>query len=159
MGLGKRVCCWSGCVKSVLVELQEDWLFSLSLLTDRDMIVLRGLGWIFLLLGAIGILVPLWPVTIFWILAALCFAKSSPKTRDWIYNRPAVGPVIEGLIERGELSSRSKMGAIIGLLIAAACAAPFLLNRLFWLFGLVAVLTLVGLYVVSRPVPDPVEER
>jgi len=51
-------------------------------------------GFVFLGIGAIGLVLPLWPTTIFWIAAVFCLAESHPKVRDWIYSRPGVGPIV-----------------------------------------------------------------
>ncbi len=112
-----------------------------------------GIGFIFLAIGAIGIVVPLWPTTIFWILAVLCLAESHPKVRDWIYARPGIGRVIEDFVERGEISQRGKTAAIGGMLLACLISAWFLRQSI---TGLAAVIigVLIGiLFVATRPSP------
>jgi uncharacterized protein len=46
-------------------------------------------GWLFLVLGFIGALLPLMPTTIFLILAAGCFARSSPRLEGWLSSHAA----------------------------------------------------------------------
>ena len=109
---------------------------------------LSGMG--LLGLGAIGLVLPVWPTTIFWILAAMCFARSHPPTRDWIYARPGFGKVIEDFTEHGVMNRRSKLAALGGMVLAGGiiCLA---LWRHWW--GLTAGLGLLicdMLYVVSR---------
>ena len=48
----------------------------------------RALGMAFFFLGALGIAVPLLPTVPFWILAAMCFARSSPQWQQKIYSHP-----------------------------------------------------------------------
>lgn len=53
-----------------------------------------GVGIISLILGIIGIFVPLLPTTCFLLLTAICFEKGSDKFHDWIIGHPYFGPPI-----------------------------------------------------------------
>ena len=111
-------------------------------------------GFAFLAVGAVGLFLPLWPTTIFWILAVICLSESHPKVRDWIYQRPGLGPVIEGFVERGELSRTSKLAAIGGMWGAGLLSSWFLRDAVWILIGLWTVLILVALYILSRRTPQ-----
>lgn len=54
------------------------------------------LGLFFLGLAYIGVILPGVPTTIFVILAAWAFAKSSPKWDKWIHEHPRFGPYLIG---------------------------------------------------------------
>ncbi|MEQ8559034.1 MAG: YbaN family protein [Henriciella sp.] len=113
--------------------------------------IARLLGFLFLALGAIGLVLPIWPTTVFWIVAALCFARSSPVMRDWIYARPKLGPPIQQFIEKGTLSRASKSGALFGMALATGISGVLLWGRWTWMATAIA-LTLGGAaYVLTRP--------
>jgi uncharacterized membrane protein YbaN (DUF454 family) len=52
------------------------------------------LGLVFLLLGGIGVALPLLPTTPFVLLAAACFARSSPRMHRWLINSELFGPML-----------------------------------------------------------------
>lgn len=69
--------------------------------------------------GLVGIVVPVMPTTVFWILAALCFAKSSPRMYRRIVTWPSVGPTVSLFLEHGVIGRRSKVVAIGGIVTGA----------------------------------------
>ncbi len=113
-----------------------------------------GFGFLFLGLGAIGIVVPLWPTTIFWILAVLCLSESHPGIRDWIYRRPGIGRLIEGFIERQELSRAGKTTALFGIVFAGVISSYILRDILWAVFSLWTLLSIVAVFVITRKRPQ-----
>jgi len=53
-----------------------------------------GLGFASLGMAYIGVVVPGIPFSIFLVFAAYCFAKSSKKWHDWLYNHKYFGPFL-----------------------------------------------------------------
>ena len=53
-----------------------------------------ALGWVCVALGFIGAVLPVMPSTVFFIAAAACFARSSPRFEAWVLNLPGVGPLV-----------------------------------------------------------------
>lgn len=53
------------------------------------------LGWIFVVLGAIGAVLPLLPTTPFLILALACFAENSPRFHRMLINHKWFGPPLQ----------------------------------------------------------------
>ena len=112
------------------------------------------LGFIFLAIGAVGLILPLWPTTIFWIAAVFCLAESHPKVRDWIYARPGIGPMVRDFVERGEISRKGKLAAIGGMLLACALSGWLLRESLLGLSVLVGTIAIGIIYVATRREPQ-----
>ncbi|MFC7537354.1 YbaN family protein [Sphingomonas sp. GCM10030256] len=75
-------------------------------------------GWLFLLIGAIGIVVPLLPTVVFWIVAAFFFSRGSPSFERWLLRHPVAGPHILAWRERRAISRRGKAAATIALAVS-----------------------------------------
>lgn len=56
--------------------------------------LLDGLGAGLFAIGAVGVVTPLLPTTVFWIGAVACFVKSRPSAVKPILRTPVVGPAI-----------------------------------------------------------------
>ena len=102
-----------------------------------------------LLFGAVGAFVPLLPTIPFFILAAFCFARSSPALERWLVENRHFGPHIVAWRARGAISSRGKRAALIAFAVSAGLG--FVL--LSWPWSLVPLLTglIGGSWVLSRP--------
>ena len=78
-------------------------------------LVLTILGFIFLGLGGIGILIPVLPTTPFVLAAAACFAVSSKKFYDWLLENRFFGPYIENYRTKQGISMSLKVASIVFL--------------------------------------------
>lgn len=83
-------------------------------------LLMLATGYLFFAIGFIGIFLPVMPTTVFWIIAAICFAKSSPAMYRRILARPSVGPAVADFIDHGVIGRNSKRVAIAGMTVGAA---------------------------------------
>lgn len=110
---------------------------------------LVGLG-----LGGVGIVVPLMPTTIFVILAAGCFARSSPRLDAWLRTHPRFGPPIRAWQAERAIPARAKRAACMG--IALGYGLFWLGARPHWPLALTVAVMMGGcaLWIVTRPLPS-----
>lgn len=76
-------------------------------------------------LGVAGIILPLVPTVPFMILAAFCFARSSPRFEARLLNHPVFGPHIVRWRTNGAISRRGKLAALVGFAGSAAIGLAF----------------------------------
>lgn len=88
------------------------------------------IGMICLVLGAIGIVLPILPTTPFLLAAAACFCKSSTRMYNWLLNNKWFGEYIRNYKEGRGLPMKTKIIALAVLWITIISSAVFLLNRL-----------------------------
>lgn len=71
-----------------------------------------ALGWCSVALGFAGVFIPGLPTTIFIIIAAYLFARSSPRFEAWLLRHPWFGPRLRRYRETGGMSWRAKRAAL-----------------------------------------------
>jgi uncharacterized membrane protein YbaN (DUF454 family) len=112
--------------------------------------VLFVLGWVLLAAGAAGIFLPLVPGTLFLILAAACFARSSPRFEAWLLTHPRFGPPVRKWRERGAIPRAIKVIACLSLatswLLLYATGAPEAVR-----IGCLVLFAAVAIFIVTRP--------
>lgn len=87
-------------------------------------------GTICLVLGAIGIVLPVLPTTPFLLAAAACYYKSSPRMHKWLLNNKWFGEYIRNYKEGKGLPLKTKIAALALLWLTISVSTVFMLNRL-----------------------------
>jgi uncharacterized membrane protein YbaN (DUF454 family) len=78
-------------------------------------VVVRLLGFLFLAVAVLGLLLPLLPTTPFVLLAAGCFAQSSERMHRWILANRTFGPMVRDWHEKRCVSCRVKGVALASM--------------------------------------------
>lgn len=102
--------------------------FSAYVLIANEMrrIVYLVAGWAAVILGLIGAVLPLLPTVPFMILAAFCFARSSPRLEAWLVNHPVFGAHIRNWRQHGAINKRAKRLALLAFCASATLGLIFL---------------------------------
>jgi uncharacterized membrane protein YbaN (DUF454 family) len=74
-------------------------------------------GTVALMLGVVGLFVPILPTTPFLLLAAACYARASTRLYAWILGQPAVGPIITEWRDSRSLPPGVKTRALVLVLL------------------------------------------
>lgn len=108
-------------------------------------------GLAFTALGIVGAFLPLLPTTVFLILAAGCFARSSPRLEAWILNHRQFGPLVRNWREHGVIPPRAKVLACGGMALGFAGFWFGAHPRLWLSLVVAAILAACAAFVLSRP--------
>lgn len=108
------------------------------------------LGWIAVVLGAVGVALPVLPTTPFIILAAFAFGKSSPRLQIWLENNQTFGPIIAEWRANGAIAPRYKAMAI-AMMLAAFSASITIGIALLVLIIQGACMLAAAIFILSRP--------
>ncbi len=73
------------------------------------------IGFTSLALGIAGVVLPLLPTTPFVLLAAYCFARSSPRMHDWLMTHKLFGPLIRNWEQHRAIAPRAKLLAVLSM--------------------------------------------
>ena len=108
------------------------------------------LGLLFLVLGFIGLLLPIIPTTPFILVSVWFFARSSKKLENWLVNHKIFGKSIRDWKEKGAISKKAKMSAIP--LILFSFSATIYFSELFYLNLFLAFLGVtISTFIITRP--------
>lgn len=95
---------------------------------QRYLLIISGL--FFVALGGVGVVVPGLPTTVFILMAAACFAKSSPALHHWLVANRLFGPMIYHWEKSRSIPRRARKMALLTIAIV----------------GVISLIALQGLY-------------
>lgn len=108
-------------------------------------------GFIFVALGAIGLLLPVWPTTPFLILATGCFS-SAPELREKMMKIPFFSDHIRNYQDRKGLSEKSVIISLLFLwsMIMVSCV---IIQKMWLVVILLVIALLVTVHILWMAVP------
>jgi uncharacterized membrane protein YbaN (DUF454 family) len=107
-------------------------------------------GFVALACGIAGIVLPLVPTTPFLILAAYCFARSSPRWHAWLMSHPSLGPPIADWQRHGAISTPGKSAAVVAMAVTLLISVAMGLSATVLLIQ-AAVMVPAAAFVLTRP--------
>lgn len=124
--------------------------------TIKEVLLITA-GSITLIMGVIGIFLPLLPTTPFILLAAFCFLRSSKRLYNWLINHKLFGRYIRDFLEYKEIKRKAKISCLI--LLWVSIAISFILINLIYVRILLMITGLaVSTHIMTlkgnRPHPD-----
>lgn len=114
------------------------------------MLLLKMTGILFVGLAILGVFLPILPTTPFLLVAAACFAKSSPVLQKKLLANKTFGPLIHDWQEYRSISLKAKRTALITMILSV-CLSAYLLQNVF-LIGLVIAL-MIGPFIFVAKLP------
>jgi len=109
-------------------------------------------------IGAVGVVLPLLPTTPFLLIAAFAFARSSARLDRWLRGHPSFGSLIENWDREGSIDRRTKRIALVVLLLTPV--ASWFIGAPSWVIIVqIVVLSGAALFILTRPSPSAVHRK
>ncbi|MBL4908137.1 MAG: YbaN family protein [Sneathiella sp.] len=114
-------------------------------------LILLAIGWLFVAVGAVGIVLPVLPTTPFLLISLWAFSQSSDRFHDWLYTHRVFGPPLQDWSNHGVIPLKAKVIAITSM--ATSATLVILLSKIPWygLVGMLALMSVGAIFVLTRP--------
>ena len=116
------------------------------------------LGWLAVMLATLGVVLPLLSTTPFLLLAAWCFARSSPRFHHWLLYRSWFAPYLRHWQQHRALPPGAKWKAVLVIVLTFACS--LWLVKIWWGRGLLLLMLAILLtFMLRLPVIDLPQQK
>ncbi|MBD3339572.1 MAG: DUF454 family protein [Candidatus Lokiarchaeota archaeon] len=115
-------------------------------------------GFISLILGIIGVILPILPTTPFLLLSAACFARSSDRFYNWLINNKVLGAYIRHYREGTGMPLKIKI-ITISLLWITILLSIFLIITILWVKFLLIIIAIAVTIHIALIRPKNKEEK
>ncbi len=107
-------------------------------------------GWLNLILGIVGTMVPVMPSMVFLLLSLWSFSKGSERFHTWLYQHKFFGPSLRQWSEHRVIPIRAKIGSIAGILFSVAVLVALTPEGSTVLYVYSAINTVAILFIATR---------
>jgi len=108
-------------------------------------------GTVFLMLGCIGVVLPILPTTPFLLLSAACYYKGSERMHRWLLNNRWFGSYIRNYKEGRGLPLKTKVFTLALLWIVICYSALAIVNMLIVQIILLVIAVGVSFHIITLP--------
>ncbi|MGO1712126.1 MAG: YbaN family protein [Senegalia sp. (in: firmicutes)] len=115
--------------------------------------ILIIIGSISLVLGSIGIILPVLPTTPFLLLSLACFVKSSDKLYRFILNNKYLSPYVADYMSGNGIPKKAKRRAILLIWITIGFSVIFIIDKAILRIMLLTIASIVSIYILTRKTP------
>lgn len=117
-------------------------------------VVLNILGTMFLLVGILGVVLPLLPATPFLLLASACYVRGSTTLHNWLMSHRYLGPYITNIKDKRGMPIKAKIITIavlwVSLLFSMYRVDSLLLDSTLLIVGIGVTTLIVKLKTLAR---------
>jgi uncharacterized membrane protein YbaN (DUF454 family) len=114
-------------------------------------IIFTIFGTLFLILGAIGVFIPVLPTTPFLLLAAACYLRGSERMHRWMINNRVFGDFIRNYMEGRGISPRQKLIIIIFLWVMIIISIYYLIDVFLLRILVLFVAIVISAHIIMLP--------
>ncbi len=112
---------------------------------------LFALGVVCVALGTIGLVLPVLPSTVFFLIALWAFSRSSARFHAWLYNHPRLGGPLRQWHSHRVIPLRAKFFALTMMAFSLLLVTLYIAEDWVLPSALGAILAIVATYIVTRP--------
>lgn len=113
--------------------------------------LLLVVGWLSVILGVVGIFLPIMPTTPFLLLAAACFVRTSPKFYLWLVSHEKLGPYVLYYLDGKGIPKKAKVYTLITLWATILLTAFVIVDSSIVRIVLPSIAVLVSFYILRQP--------
>jgi len=114
-------------------------------------LLLLFVGWLFVGVAALGVVLPVLPTTPFLLISLWAFSQSSEKFHDWLYTHRLFGPPLQEWTDHGVIPLRAKIIALSTMLLSATMVSFFADVPWYGLIGMLSLMSVGAIFILTRP--------